>query len=257
MNIGVGDAPSTSRASPRALFLHGAGAWGGQWAIWRRVFEAGAWQVDTPDLQPAAAGLAATRLDHYVEQASAALRACAASDPGAITDQRRPPTLLVGASLGGFVALAAAARAAPDARPRALVLVNPLPPAPFAANLPPLALDGDIVPWRSQGRFASTVRALPDASFTDRQLAFRCWRDGSAAVLREARAGVVLAVPMLPVLVMASVADDAVPPEVSAAFANSIGASLIRVPGGHVDPVMGASAAAAAHAVLGWWRTLG
>ena len=157
--------------NPRALFLHGAGAWGGQWAIWRRVFEAEGWRVDTPDFAPVPGGLAATRFEDYMAQAAGWL-------------EEAPVALLVGASLGGLVATSAAARVAPSARSRALVLVNPLPPAPWATGLPPLDASGDVVPWRSQGRFASTRRALPEAAFTDQRLAFAHWRDESAAVLR-------------------------------------------------------------------------
>ncbi len=222
----------------RALFLHGAGAWGGQWAIWRRVFEAEGWQVDTPDFAPAADGIAATRFDDYVGQAAQWLAA--------------PVDLFVGASLGGLVATAATVRMAPANRPRFLVLVNPLPPAPWVAAVPPFIASGDVVPWRSQGRFASTRRALPEAGFADQQLAFRHWRDESAAVLREAHAGVLLPDTGLPTLVIASDADEAIPPAVSAAYANAIGASLCRVPGGHVAPVMGACAARSAEAALAW-----
>lgn len=226
--------------NPRALFLHGAGAWGGQWAIWRRVFEAEGWQVDTPDFAPVPDGLAATRFEDYVAQAAGWL-------------EEAPVALLVGASLGGLVATSAAARVAPSARPRALVLVNPLPPAPWAAALAPFEVTGDVVPWRSQGRFASTRRALPEAAFTDQRLAFAHWRDESAAVLREAHAGRPLPAPSVPTLVIASDADDDISPGVSAAYAQGIGASLCRVAGGHVAPVMGPTAAAAAKAALAWW----
>ena len=225
--------------SPRALFLHGAGAWGGQWAIWRRMFEAEGWQVDAPDFEPAAGGLAATRLDDYVAQAVDAVEAA-------------PVDALVGASLGGLVAVAAMARVATVSRPRALVLVNPLPPSPWAAAVPSVDAFGDVVPWRSQGRFASTQRALPEAGFAEQQQAFRHWRDESAAVLREAHAGLLLPDAGVPTLVIASDTDDDVPPASSAAYANAIGASLCRLPGGHVAPVMGASAARSAEAALAW-----
>ncbi|MGL6289682.1 MAG: alpha/beta fold hydrolase [Silanimonas sp.] len=232
-----------SAAAPRALFIHGAGAWGGQWAIWRRVFEAEGWAVDTPDLQPAAAGLAATRFEDYVAQAVAALESVQVD-------------VLVGASLGGLIAMAAAgrlaARGVDAAAPRALVLVNPLPPAPWAAALPPLALEGAVMPWQSQGRFAGTRRALREAGFSDQQLAFRRWRDESAAVLREGHAGLALTVPKVATLVIASELDDEIPPPLSTDLAAGIGAGLMRVPGGHVAPVMGASAAASAQAALAW-----
>ena len=51
-----------------AVFVHGAGGGGWEWNIWRRVFAASGWHTTAPDLQPVAAGLAATRLDAYAEQ---------------------------------------------------------------------------------------------------------------------------------------------------------------------------------------------
>jgi hypothetical protein len=224
---------------PRALFLHGAGAWGGQWAIWRRVFEAEGWCVDAPDLQPVAAGIAATRLEDYVAQAAAMIAIA-------------PRELVVGASLGGLIAVAGMARRAPADRPPRLVLVNPLPPAPWIIDVPPSGAQADVVPWRSQGRFASTQRALPGAVFADQLFAFRHWRDESAAVLREAHAGVVVPTLDVATLVVTSEADEVIPPTASAAYAQGIGASLCRVPGGHVAPVMGASAVAAARAAVVW-----
>jgi pimeloyl-ACP methyl ester carboxylesterase len=247
--------PASPAAAPRrALFLHGAGAWGGQWAIWQRVFEAAGWRCAAPDLQPAAEGLAATRLDDYAAQALGAFERLR-NDP---VGQGDVAPVIVGASLGGLLALAAAARlaerphAARPLQPSALVLVNPLPPAPWAAALPAFATAGDGVPWHSQGRFQSTARALPQASFADREFAFRHWRDESAAVLREARAGIPLPAPSIPLLLIASEGDADIPPAVSAALAEGLRASLMRLPGGHVDPVMGASAASAARVALAW-----
>ena len=260
-----------------ALFLHGAGAWGGQWAIWRRMFEAEGWRVASPDLQPAIAGIAATRFADYRAQAA---QAAAVMDPGFV---------LVGASLGGLLAMTLASDAAaastgsalpdgPPPAPAALVLVNPLPPAPFA-EAPQHQVDRVDVdqghadrthdtahamhearrvrPWRSQGRFGSTCRALPGSSFADWWLAFRHWRDESAAVLDEAMTGIDLpalgaALVGVPALVIASDDDAEVPPSQSARLAMGLGASLLRVPGAHVDPVMGASAAVAAQSALAW-----
>ena len=47
------------------VFVHGAGGGGWEWDAWARVFAAEGWRVFAPDLQPAAEGLAATRLDDY------------------------------------------------------------------------------------------------------------------------------------------------------------------------------------------------
>ena len=66
------------------------------------------------------------------------------------------PRALVGASLGGLIAMACADGA------DALVLVNPLPPAPWAERLPSSRWP-DLVPWRRDARLASTRRALPDS----------------------------------------------------------------------------------------------
>lgn len=228
--------------TPSILFLHGAGAWGGQWAIWRRMFEAEGWRVDAPDLQPAAEGVRATRFDDYVTQAIATIDAV-------------PREVVVGASLGGLIAAAALVRMAAVRRPPRLVLVNPLPPAPWAAHVPAVDVPDNVVPWHSQGRFASTQRALPCRGFADQQWAFRHWRDESSTVLREAHAGIVLPECGIPTLVIASDADETIPAAVSAAYAAGIGASLCRVPGGHIAPVMGASAVVAARSTLAWLAT--
>jgi pimeloyl-ACP methyl ester carboxylesterase len=129
--------------APVAVCVHGAGGGGWEWAIWARVFAARGWRVVAPDLLPVAEGLAATALADYRAQV---LAWCA---------QASTPPVLIGASLGGLLALSVAAQA----NESALVLVNPLPPwgLPAGAPAPP------IVRWGSARRFASTRRAMPDA----------------------------------------------------------------------------------------------
>ena len=76
-----------------------------------------------PDLVPAASGLASTRFEDYRSQVIAWSR-----DP-----QERGsgcPRVLVGASLGGLLALSVAA----EIEAAALVLVNPMPPAGIIAR---------------------------------------------------------------------------------------------------------------------------
>ena len=124
-----------------------------------------------PDLQPAAAGLAATTFDDY-------LRAGACRPGSTAAAARR-----VGASLGGLLAMACAAQA------DALVLVNPLPPSPWCSRLP--ARDWpDVVPWRRDARLASTRRAIAGCGRATALFAFRQWRDESGAVLRAAHQGI-------------------------------------------------------------------
>ncbi|MBW8311712.1 MAG: alpha/beta fold hydrolase [Rhizobium sp.] len=213
-----------------AVFVHGAGGGGWEWAVWQRVFAAAGWDTLAPDLRPAPAGLAATTLGDYAAQ----VRGWTAAVPR--------PRVLVGASLGGL--LAAMASAAADA----LVLVNPLPPQGLP-DAPPLPA---VVPWGLAASLAGTRRALPDADDLAALHAFRRWRDESGRVLAEARAGVVVARPCVPVLVIASDGDDDVPPASSAALAAEWGATLWPVPGSHVGPLLGRQAPALAAAVLPW-----
>lgn len=223
-----------------ALLLHGAGAGGWEWGIWGAVLEARGIRVATPDLVPAAGGLAATSLQDYRRQAIAALAALPA------------PRIAVGASLGGLLALDAAAAVGCAA----LVLVNPLPPLPEATALPPRTWPDGIVPWRRDARFASTVRAMPDADAGSRLLAFRHWRDESSRVLVKAHAGIRIEAPPCPLLVIASSADEAVPAALSAALAARLGGSLLRVDGGHLSPVLGAQAVCCATAAVEWLNGL-
>ena len=79
-----------------ALFVHGAGGGGWEWNVWRGVFEAAGFHVEAPDLMPARSDVTATRLQDYQAQVRAALAALPR------------PRVLVGASLGGLLALNAA-----------------------------------------------------------------------------------------------------------------------------------------------------
>lgn len=216
------------------LLVHGAGGGGWEWNVWRGVFAAAGMQVAVPDLMPAPAGLDATTLDDYLGQTRDALHALPR------------PRALVGASLGGLLA----ARCADGAD--ALVLVNPLPPAPWHARLPAREWP-DVVPWRRDARLDSTRRAMPDADEATALYAFRRWRDESGTVLREAHAGVAVGRPDCPVLCMASTVDDDVPPRITAALAAEWEADLLRLDAvSHVGPLLGRGAADAAGQALAW-----
>ena len=216
-----------------ALLVHGAGGGGWEWDAWRRVFEAAGVPAHAPDLQPSARGLAATSFSDYATQVR---------DAGA----RLPrPRVYVGASLGG----ALVAACADDAD--ALVLVNPIPPAPLHAHLPPCELP-DVVPWGRAASLASTRRSLPDADDATALFAFRRWRDDSGLALREAWAGIAAARPGCPVLCIASEEDEDVPPAAAIALADAWQASLLRMPGSHVGPLLGRRAPRVAADVLNW-----
>jgi pimeloyl-ACP methyl ester carboxylesterase len=222
------------------LMLHGAGGGAWEWNVWRRVFAAAGHATRRPEFQPAAAGLGATRFEDYLDQAEQAVSAT------------RTAPVLIGASLGALVALALAARF--DCV--ALILVNPLPPAPESAQLPARAAYPEVIPWARDASLASTRAALPDADAATWAYAFPRWRNESGAVLNAARAGIALPAPRCPVRVIASRADEDVPFGVSAALAQRLGASLHTEPGSHVGPLLGRRAARVAEAAVHWLNGL-
>lgn len=217
-----------------AVLVHGAGGGGWEWNLWRGVLAAHGIAAFAPDLQPGGRGLTATTLDDYLAQVREAVQAVPR------------PRALVGASLGGLLALACADEA------DALVVVNPLPPAPWSARLP--ARDWpDRVPWARQARWASTRRALPDADDASALYAFRHWRDESGAVLRAAHAGLAVARPSCPLLCIVSAQDEDVPPPLSREMAQAWGATVLPVPSpSHVGPLLGRDAAQVAAQAVAW-----
>lgn len=223
--------PSSVR---HALLLHGAGGGGWEWKLWCGVLAASGIEPAAPDLLPAAAGLSATRYEDYLRQAGAALAALPR------------PRAVIGASMGGLLAMDCAE--AVDA----VVLVNPLPPAPWAASLPSRDWS-DVVPWQREARLASTRRALPDADAATALYAFRHWRDESGAVLRAAHAGIRVNKPACPVLCIASRQDEDVPPALTRALAEAWGADLIEADSpSHVGPLLGHCATGVAIQVAAW-----
>ncbi len=216
------------------LMVHGGGGGGWEWAVWRGVFETPQLRVETPDLQPSPHGLARTGFEDYAGQVRAAL---------AVLPR---PRALVGASLGGLLAAACADDA------DAVVLVNPLPPAPWHAQLPRRDWP-DVIPWQRDARLTGTRRALPDADEATALFAFRHWRDESGQAMREAYAGIAVPVPECRVLCIASMVDDDVPPALTAALASDWGASLLQAQAvSHVGPLLGRGAAACAAQALAW-----
>lgn len=217
------------------LAVHGAGGGGWEWAVWAPVLAARGWRLRAPDLAPAATGLAGTRFEHYqaqVEQAGLALPA---------------PGVLLGASLGGLLALAAGTRVGPAA----LVLVNAMPPAGVGAAMTPRRWP-QVVPW-STAPLAGTVADLPDADLASARWAHRRWRDESGAVLTQAQSGIVVAAPPCPVLVLAAELDRDVPPSQSRALATALAADFVQVDGcGHLGILYGDRAATAAALVAAW-----
>jgi pimeloyl-ACP methyl ester carboxylesterase len=225
--------PNPARAS--AVFVHGAGGGGWEWVFWQRVFAARGWSSHARDLLPVRDGIAATQLEDYVDQVRDWCR------------EVERPLVLIGASLGGLLALAAA----PEAAPAAIVLINPAAPAGVVSSL---RRDWpDVVPWGRERSLPGTRRALPDANAATHLFAFRRWRDESGAALRSAAAGLACEKPACPVLVLASENDLDVPPETSRAVADAIDADFRMVgSASHVGVLIGRVGAATAEETWRW-----
>lgn len=225
-----------------AVLVHGAGGGAWEWAAWRRALLAAGLVVRAPELHAVPGGLAATGLDDYQRQVDGCVDDCTA------------PVVLVGASLGGLLAWRAAGRPGVAA----LVLINPLPPAPWHRALPPAREGRDgVVEWGRRASLAGTRKALPGADAASALLAFRGWRDESARVLAQARLGVPAGVPGVPGLVLISDADADVPPTTSAELAAACGFDPVRLAGaGHVDPLLGRARVPAIRAAVDWLNGL-
>lgn len=216
--------------------VHGAGGGGWEWGIWARVLGARGFDVLAPDLVAADAGLAATHFTDYQAQVIDWCRAGSAKP------------ILIGASLGGLLALAAAG----DADPAALLLVNPMPPAGVEVQWPDAPRPA-VIPWGRSRSLAGTRRAMPDADDAARMWAFRRWRDESGAVLDEAQAGIAIAPPRCPVRVLASERDDDIPVAASRTLATRLGADFEMIAqASHVGPLLGRDAACIAERSADW-----
>ncbi len=222
-----------------ALLVHGAGGGAWEWNLWRGVLEAHAIAAHALELQPSPTGLAATTLQDYRTQVSGALQALPR------------PRVLIGASLGGLLAAMCADQA------DALVLVNPLPPAPWHQQLPGRDWSGETVPWRRNARLASTRDALGDADGVSAIFAFRAWGDESARVLREAAAGIEMGKPACPALLVGSARDEDVPPAIIFAMAREWRVDRLEtLASSHVGPLLGREAPEIARQAVAWLNRL-
>jgi pimeloyl-ACP methyl ester carboxylesterase len=221
-----------------ALLVHGAGGGAWEWDRWRGVLEARSIAVRAVELQPAPQGLAATALQDYVNQVQAALRVS------------RRPRVLMGASLGGLLAAIGAGEA------DALVLVNPLPPAPWHQRLSLRPWDR-VIPWQCNARLHSTRVAMQDADDASALWAFRHWRDESGQVVREAYAGIEVGKPGCPALFVVSKQDEDMPPEIISDWARAWRADRLEtIATTHVGPLLGRQAQAIAAEAVAWLNRL-
>ena len=226
-----------------ALLVHGAGGGGWEYDLWRDAFERRGWRVVARDLEPGASGLAATSADDYVAQLAQWL-------PPA---ERSSELVIVGASMGGALAL----RAAATLRPTAVVLVNSVVPRPWAHPATTTTTSTskpvpDVLRWAGSS-LERTARAMPDATPEVQRWACAQWRDESGAVMRALRGGYEASKPDCRCLFVISAEDTDVPPAEQRAWAAAWGAAALELPGAsHVGPLLGRAAPEVARCVVGW-----
>ncbi len=219
--------------------VHGSGGGAWEWLRWRGVFEAAGWAVTALDLEPTRGGLAATRFADYAGQVVAAL------------GEGAEDTVLVGASLGGTLALAAASRVPVSA----LILVSGVPHAGTPGWPRQPARFPEVVPWSTRG-VAETLASLPDADPNPFEGAPARWRDESGAVMRALWDGVQVSVPRIPILALLGELDDQVPTTVGLSMARRLHADAIRLQGvSHLGTLLGRRAESAARLALAWLDT--
>ncbi len=213
-------------SKPTVLFLHGAGGGAWEWNIWIRVFRTHGFHCHAPDLLPSTSGLENTSLEEYSHQVRQHVL------------EMDSPKVIVGASLGGLLALMQSEAA------DAVVLINPMPPAPWHTQMPAHEKYPLTIPWQTNASLARTRRALFDGDEMTCLYAFRHWRNESGNVMNEAMQGVEVVRPECPLLVMASEQDTDVPFTVSRDFAENMNATFIQLPDtSHVGPLLGKTAA--------------
>jgi pimeloyl-ACP methyl ester carboxylesterase len=219
------------------VLVHGAGGGGWEWDPWKPVCEKAGWRFVAPDLIPVKdGGLAKTTFDDYLAQ----VRKWA-------TDAREKPVVLIGASMGGALAL----KAAESVSPAALVLVNSVPPAGVGSKRPADPYP-EIMRW-ANGPLQETRDAMPDSDEKMIQKAWKRWRDESGTVMNALRAGVAVRKPSCPTLVLISEKDTDVSPETSLALTRWAGADMQWYQGmSHVGPLMSTRAEEVAAMTLNW-----
>lgn len=214
--------------------IHGAGGGGWEYDKWRTIFSAAGHQMIASDLVPSPDGLAATSFDDYLNQVKEWLPA-------------HGPIILVGASMGGILAL----KVAEVCQVAALVLVNSVPPAAVGKSragrdYPP------VVHW-ANSPIEDTRESLFDSDEPTVQWAYTQWRDESGRVMNDIGAGVEVLPPTVPTLAVLGEADTDIPYQTGLALAEWADADLFLYHGmSHVGPLLSQRAEEVARSVLLW-----
>jgi pimeloyl-ACP methyl ester carboxylesterase len=228
---------ATVQAVDVAVMVHGAGGGGWEYHLWKPVFEKAGWKVIAPDLVPIEGGLAKTKFSDYVEQ----VKAWSKRDGGKL--------VVIGASMGGILAL----KAAETARPDAIVLVNSTLPKEIrrgaAGERSP-----QIIRW-ANGPREDTVAAMPDSTKAEIEFAWKRWRDESGTVVNEIRSGISALKPKCPTLIVLGQGDTDIPYTDGLRLAEWAGADVHLYAGmSHVGPLMSTRTEEVAESIVSWLR---
>lgn len=221
---------------PHVLMIHGAGGGGWEYDFWKPAWESVGFTVHAPDLEPLGGDYARTRYQHYVAQVRR-------------ESMNKSPLVLVGASMGGILALSVAE----EIKPEAIILINSVPPA-GVGDFERAPKWPEIVRW-ANGPIQDTIDSLPDGDEKTIQWAHPKWRDESGRVLNEISVGVKVSPPQCPVLVVIGEADDTITPDVSRAIAKWSNADIFSyAQTSHIGPLMGLRRDEIARACAAWAR---
>ena len=228
-------ATSVSLPNTTVVLIHGAGGGGWEYKVWARHFRAKGYKVIAPDLVPVHGEYEQTTFQDYVNQVNGWI------------PKKSGRLVLVGASMGGMLAL----KVAEACHPSAVILANGVPPSGVGAirksePYPP------VVKW-AHGPIKDTRDSMSDSSEAMIQYAFLRWRDESGAVMNALANGVMAETPKCPVLVIIGSADDQIAPVTSLAVARWANADVHRYAGmSHVGPLMSKRAGEVADSAIQW-----
>ena len=218
-----------------AVFIHGAGGGGWEWNAWKPVFEKAGWTCVAEDLMPTRSGIAETKFKDYESQVE-----------GWGKTHQPSHLVLIGASMGGILAL----KASEKLHPEAIVLVNSVGPAGIVHRAPKTY--PAVIEW-SKGTLKETQDSMPDSDEPTIQYAFKHWRDESGAVLTEISKGLVVEKPSGHMLVVLGDKDTDVPNAIGRDMAKKYGGELKVFEGmSHVSPLLGTRAPDVAKYAVDW-----
>ena len=197
-----GRPPLPTDPRPPVVLVHGAANSARVWTFWRRELEGRGWAVHTPDLrghgEHAGIDLSTTGMADY------------AADVGAVARSLPRPPVLVGWSMGGLVAMMAAAAT------RAVACVGLAPSTPRAVRDPAVPLRVGTFGAETYGITSDDPAhqpAMPDLDLEERRIALASLSRESLLARDERQAGIAIDRLPCPLLIVTGTGDTSWPRE--------------------------------------------